>query len=263
MVTQRPEHWTRERADRFTDRTVVDRYHLRLPYPVEVFDVLEGLIVDSPRRMLDMGTGTGEIAREMALRVDAVDAVDASARMIARGKAEPGGDQSGLRWVVGRAEDAELTGPYALITTGDSLHWMDWEVVLPRFRELLTPLGVLAIVHRTERPAPWQDGLNEVIATWSTVRKWQDIDLIAALEERGLFEQTGTYESEPAVSRQSIDDYIESFHSRSSLSRESMATDAAAGFDEQLRSLVEPWSEDGMLELQTVGSIEWGIPSGT
>jgi ubiquinone/menaquinone biosynthesis C-methylase UbiE len=258
----RPEHWTRERADRFADRTVVDRYHLRLPYPPGVFDTLEGLIVDTPRRMLDMGTGTGEIARVIAARVDAVDAVDASNRMIARGRAQPGGDFAGLRWIVGRAEDVPLDGPYALVTTGDSLHWMDWDVVLPRFGRLLTSNGVLAIVHREGRPSPWQDGLSELIATWSTVRNWQDIDLIAALEQRGLFQQTGTYESDPVTSRQSIDDYIESFHSRSSLSRESMAPEAAAAFDAGLRDLVLPWSEDGMLELQTVGSIEWGIPGG-
>jgi SAM-dependent methyltransferase len=256
----RPEHWTRERADRFTDPTVVDRYHLRLPYPPGVFDTLAGLVVDTPRRILDMGTGTGEIARVMAGTVDAVDAVDASAGMIARGRALPGGDHPGLRWIVGRAEDVPLGGPYALVTTGDSLHWMDWEVVLPRFRSLLTPNGVLAIVHREGRPSPWQDGLKELIATWSTVRNWQDIDLIAALEQRGLFEQTGRYTSGPVTSRQSIDDYIESFHSRSSLSRDSLAPDAAAAFDDGLRALVQPWSEDGMLELETVGSIEWGIP---
>ncbi len=39
------------------------------------------------------------------------------------------------------------------------------------------------------------------------------------------------------------------------------AADANA-FDRQLRTLVEPWSTDGLLELQTVGSVVWGKPQG-
>lgn len=259
-MASRPAHLTRENADRFQDTTVVERYPLRLPYPTEVFNVLVGLIRDVPRVILDVGTGTGDLARPLAARVDSVDAVDASAAMIAKGKRLSGGDHSHLHWIEGRIEDAALRPPYALITAGDSLHWMDWDVVMSRFRAMITQHGLLAIVSREELPPPWQDGLTGLIAEYSTMLNFQPFNLIEELEWRGLFEREGGHETLPVTSGQSIEAYIESFHSRASLSRENMLPAASAAFDQRLRELVEPWSEDGMLRLQTVGSVVWGQP---
>ena len=45
-------------------------------------------------------------------------------------------------------ETAPLDPPYALVTAGESLHWMAWEVVLPRFAAALVPGGLLAIADR-------------------------------------------------------------------------------------------------------------------
>ncbi len=163
-MASRPAHLMRENAARFQDATVVAVYPLRLPYSPEVFDVLVDLITDAPRVVLDIGTGTGDLARPLAARVDYVDAVDASAAMIAKGKTLPGGDHPQLRWIEGRIEDTPVEPPYALITAGDSLHWMDWDVVMPRFGAMSTPHGCLAIVHRTELPPPWHDGLSGLIA---------------------------------------------------------------------------------------------------
>jgi hypothetical protein len=73
----------------------------------------------------------------------------------------------------------------------------------------------------------------------------------------------GARETVPITSTQSIDDYIASFHSRSSLSLDYMPAADAAAFDRQLRDLVSPWSKEGMLELQTVGSVVWGRPRRT
>jgi SAM-dependent methyltransferase len=256
----RPAQLTPENAARFQDRTVVDRYHLRLPYPPEIFDVLVGLIDDAPRDVLDAGAGTGEIARVLADRVDRVDAVDLSGPMIAKGKTMPGGDHPRLRWIQGRLEDVPIESRYALITAGDSLHWMEWEVVMPRFQAMCTPQGMMAIVHRSEVTPPWQDGLGMLIAEYSTMQNFEGFDLIAQLEQRRLFTRRGSFETAPVGSRQSIDDYVESFHSRSSLSRENMPVESAAAFDRRLRELVEPYGEDGAVDLQTVGTIEWGLP---
>jgi hypothetical protein len=37
-VIRTPKHLTAEHAARFQDQRVVERYHLRLPYPDETFD---------------------------------------------------------------------------------------------------------------------------------------------------------------------------------------------------------------------------------
>src|SRR5919202_4988484 len=138
------------------------------------------------------------------------------------------------------------------------MQWMGWEAVFPRFGDALTPGGMVAIVHRAELPAPWQDGLDALIRRFSTMQNYQPFDLIDELEKRDLFQRMGARETVPITSTQSIDDYIASFHSRSSLSLDYMPAADAAAFDRQLRDLVSPWSKEGMLELQTVGSIVWG-----
>jgi hypothetical protein len=72
----------------------------------------------------------------------------------------------------------------------------------------------------------------------------------------------GGRKTAPVRSAQSIDDYIASFHSRSSLSLDRMPAADAAAFDRQLRELVFPWSTEGTLGLRTVGSVVWGKPRG-
>jgi trans-aconitate methyltransferase len=156
----KPAPWTAEHAAVFQGQSVVDRYHLRPPYPQAVIDTLAALVVGSPRAVLDVGTGTGELVRRLVASVDRVDAVDLSAAMIARGRTLPGGDHPRLRWILGAIEDVPLDPPYALIMGGSSLHWPDWDVAFPRFATLLSPRGMLAIVHRHVVHAPWREELR-------------------------------------------------------------------------------------------------------
>jgi ubiquinone/menaquinone biosynthesis C-methylase UbiE len=128
---------------------LVSAYPARPAYPSAVIALLADLVHDTPRVVLDIGCGTGELARRLALLVDRVDAVDFSAGMLDLGRRLSGGDVPTVNWIVGTAEDVALNGPYALITAGKSLHWMDWDVVLPRFARVLTARGVLAIVDRS------------------------------------------------------------------------------------------------------------------
>ena len=258
----RPAHLTPDNAARFKDQSVVDFYPLRLPYPPEVFGILADLITDEPRAVLDVGAGTGDIARSLVRRVARVDAVDFSPAMIAKGKTLPDGDHPRLHWIYGAVESVALDPPYTLITAGESMHWMNWEVVFTRFGDALTPGGVVAVVHRTELPAPWQEGLDALIRQLSTMQNHQPFDLIDELEKRDLLQKIGERETAPVTSIQSIDDYIASFHSRASLSLDHMRASDAATFDWQLRDLVSPWSTEGTLELLTVSSVVWGRPRG-
>lgn len=71
---------------------VAGAYRHRPPYPAEVFDTLEQIITDRPRRVLDIGAGEGALARPLARRVDQVDAVELSAAMVETGRRRPGYD---------------------------------------------------------------------------------------------------------------------------------------------------------------------------
>jgi SAM-dependent methyltransferase len=259
----KPAPWSAERAAAFQSRSVVDRYHLRPPYPQAVIDTLAGLVVDSPLAVPDVGTGTGELARRLTPAVERIDAVDLSPAMIARGRTLPGGNDPRLRWILGPIEDAPLDPPYALIMGGSSLHWPDWDVAIPRFATLLSPRGMLAIIHRRLVGAPWQEELRALERRYAPEREQPRPHMVEELERRGPFRETGRREVDPEPFAQSVEDYIQAIHSPSTFSLERMRPEEAAALDGEVRELVRPWSGDGMLQLAVAGSVVWGRPGST
>lgn len=262
-MLEKPKHLAPEYGAQFKDRSIVEAYHHRPPYPVEVFDILAGLIGGEPRRVLDVGCGIGYLARNFVEYVEQLDAVDFSQHMIETGKRLPNGDNPRLRWLYGAVEDVELDPPYGLVTAGECLHWMDWSIVLPRFKEALVPGGYLAIVsHDNTLPQAWYDVLHEIVPRYSTNKDFEPYDLIEELELRGLFQKVGEKATAPVPFVQSIDDYIESFHSRNGFSRERMGPEQAAAFDQEARKILLRSHKDSMMSLQVVGSVIWGLPMG-
>jgi SAM-dependent methyltransferase len=261
-MLSKPAHLDPAYAQQFGDPSVVAAYHLRPPYPPQVTDHLLSLLV-APGTVLDAGTGTGEIARALAQRGVRVDALDASLPMLERGRHAPGGDHPLLTWIPGMAEDAPLGPLYGLIATAASLHWMAWEIVLPRFRELLAPGGVLAIVEQRQAPRPWDTALSRVVTRFSTNCFYQPYDLIAELERRTLFRVLGQMLTDPVAFTQPVADYVESFHARNGFSRDRMSPGVAAAFDAEAERLLRPYARDGLIALEITGLIVWGHPAPT
>jgi SAM-dependent methyltransferase len=245
----------------FADPDVVEAYQYRPPYPPEVFDVLEELITDRPRHVLDIGAGDGALARPLARRVDRVDAVDVSAAMLAAGARQPGGDLPNLRWILGSAETAELAAPYALVTAGASLHWMDWQQTLSRLAAAATEHAFLAIVDHGVEAAPWRDSVREVIVRHSRSPDFDPgFSLPDELSARGLLEIGGSATSQEMPFRQSVASYVEQFHSTASLARLWMPKEESGAFDRAIEQAVLPYSANGMLEMTVVATITWGRP---
>lgn len=259
-MSARPHFWGTQYSERFIDPSIIAAYRYRPPYPDELFDFLLTLITDEPRAVLDIGCGPGNLAIPLARRVNRVDAIDVSPGMIALGRTLPGGDDPRLHWTVGRAEDVALHPPYALITAGASLHWMDWDIALPRFADAMTPNGSLAILNQPAPKEPWADAIREIIPRYSTNQDFAPFDLIAALEECGLFERRGDYRTEPIPFIQPVADYIEWFHSMSSFSRDLMTPDAVAAFDAEVRAAIAPYVTVDLLPTHVVGHVVWGKP---
>ncbi len=256
----KPPQLTPENAARFQEQGVADVYHLRLPHPEGVFTQLASLLPDNARAVLDVGTGNGVLARRLVAVAERVDAVDVSEPMLAKGRAAPGGDAPNLNWILGRVEDTDFQPPYGLITGGDSIHWMDWDRVFPRFHDLLAPVGYLALVGRTEQSMPWQDELTAIIEQVSVYRNYERYSLVDLLVEQGYFEKVGDYHTPPTANQQSVDDYIMSWHSRGGLARGTMQPEHIEFFDRQVRELVRPYALKGYLTLHTVGRVTWGKP---
>jgi 2-polyprenyl-3-methyl-5-hydroxy-6-metoxy-1,4-benzoquinol methylase len=257
---ERPAGWGQQYASAFQEPSVADAYAFRPPYPPAVLNVIQSLLPSTPKRLLDVGCGTGALARQLTVLNLPIDAVDISPLMIAHGKRLPNGTNALIHWMVGAVETTTtFTPPYALITAGESLHWMEWAVVLPRFAALLAPHGQLVILDLDHQPLPWSAPLGRLIQRYSTNREYQAVDLIAELEQRRLFRTEGLIQTAPWVFHQSVDGYIESFHGRASFARERMGAKHASAFDQQLRELVTAHTQ-GAVELPLIARIVWGKP---
>jgi SAM-dependent methyltransferase len=258
-MNDRPPSWNQHNAGAFELEDVVEQYHLRAPYPSSLTRFLLGLAESRPARVLELGCGPGKITRELAPHVERIDAIDISRPMIEKARAEAGGDHSSIRWILGRAEEVPLDGPYALSVAGASLHWMDWDVVLPRVARQLSPDAFLAIVVSID-PPPWADALHEIISRYSVIQNWERADLIALLESRGVYKQVGKAELVAETYVRTIDEYIFGLHATSSLARDRMGADYAHHFDEAVRALVAPHAHDGVLSLSAAAQVDWGRP---
>jgi SAM-dependent methyltransferase len=234
-------------------------YRYRPAYPPPVFDILRRLIVE-PRTVLDAGCGTGSLTRHLTSFATRIDAVDPSAAMIEEARRLPGGNDPHIAWIVGAAETAPLHPPYGLITTGQSLHWMDHDVVMPRFRDALAPGGCLVATDIEWEYAPaWRDQLIAIVKRYSPVdSKLFDADLFGDLAHRGLFERSGFQRTSLVPVDLSIDEFINALHSTSSLSRVTLRerTDA---FADEVRALFASLGLD-RARFAVGGNVVWGRP---
>lgn len=102
-----------------------------------------------PRRLLDIGTGTGFVVEALQADVDEVIGIDVDADLlaVARSSVEPRPGQQ-IAFVQARAEDfVPPTGWTAdLVTICRTFHWLDRPLVLARLNQVVAPDGVVAIL---------------------------------------------------------------------------------------------------------------------
>jgi SAM-dependent methyltransferase len=246
-------------AEVWMDREAAELYRYRAPYPEPVFEILRRLSVP-PRVVLDVGAGTGAVARRLLSFAARVEAVEPSEAMLAEGRGLPGGDDPRIRWIRGTAESAPLDPPYGLITCGQSLHWMDHEVVMPRFAAALAAGGVLAALDRDEEYAPaWRAQLVAIIRRYSPIEKKPFfLDLFGELQRRGLFERLGFQRSSVVPLVEPVDDLIRALQSTSTLSRVTLGA-RTDEFADEVRALFRRLGIERAV-LLVAGDVVWGRP---
>lgn len=258
----KPAHLGRRYASQFDDESVALAYHTRPPYVPETFAILAGLLAPGPRLVLDLGCGTGDAALGIAPYADRVDAVDPSPAMLRVARGRPGADDPRLRWIQASAEAFRAGTSYSLIVAAESLHWTQWELVLPSLARALRPGAFLALVSGRELiDVPWSGELAGLIPRYSTNREYRPYDLVAELTQRGLFLEAGRRSTEPVAFAQTLEDYVLSFHTRNGFSRERMTRQGAREFDEALARIVEPHLRDGRVHGRNRALVVWGRPS--
>ncbi|HTO54590.1 MAG TPA: methyltransferase domain-containing protein [Myxococcota bacterium] len=258
-MTDKPAHLAPEFGAQFAERSVVAAYRTRPPYPPGTCEILLELVTPAGAPVLELGAGSGDLTCELAPRVAALDAVEPAEAMLAVAR-ERAARIPNLRWFASGAESFETDLRYGLAVAAESLHWMEWKVVLPKLARLLRPAAPLAIVTRGLEALPWDAELGRLIATHSTNRDFRAYDLVEELAQRGLFRERGRRRTPPATFAQPLADYVESFHSRNGFSRERMTAAGADAFDAALRALVLRHAPDGELRLRVSALVIFGTP---
>jgi SAM-dependent methyltransferase len=253
----RPDFLSSHHASAFADADVVRAYRYRAPYPEETFSILRDLIVE-PRVALDVGCGSGALTRPIARFVERVDAVDPSAEMLAEGR-RLARAEANIRWMLGRVEDVDLDGPYGLITAGASLHWLDWEVALPRLARVAAPGARLAIA-LPQSKGPWWDELVSIIRQFSLFTDYREIEVVEELATRGLFDLEGRRHTAPVQFQQPVEEFIAGLFSHSSLARSRLGPERSAAFAAAVREMLQRISGSATVPLVITAEVIWGRP---
>ena len=142
-------------GDRFG--SAADDYaRYRADFPAAGIDRMVALGVGTPgQRLLDLGCGTGTLARQFAARECTVTGVDVDARMLAaaRSLAVVAGLQ--VAWWECPAEDTGLpSASFDVVTAAQCWHWFDGEAAAGEVRRLLVAGGLVAVCGFDWLPLP-------------------------------------------------------------------------------------------------------------
>ncbi len=142
-------------------RTSGDYARFRPGYPPSFFDRLAALGVGvSGQRILDLGTGTGVLAREFARRGSIVTGVDVSAEQVGAARALAAHEGLDLRLLAAPAEETGLpSASFDVLSASQCWLYFDRTRMIPEVRRLLAPGGVLVTCHLC-----WLPGVDAIAA---------------------------------------------------------------------------------------------------
>lgn len=128
-------------------RTSADYAKYRPGYPASFYELLRLMGIGlAGQRILDLGTGTGELAINFAAQGAEVTGLDLSEGQLAEAERAAGGKGVRVDWKLGAAEDADFA-PAGLdaVTASMCWHYFDKPKVLPVIRRILKPAGLLLV----------------------------------------------------------------------------------------------------------------------
>jgi SAM-dependent methyltransferase len=130
-------------------KTSRDYARHRAGFPEAFFDRLVPFgIGQKGQRLLDLGTGTGTVARGFARRGCVATGIDRSAALMEEARRFDAASGVSIRYVTGVAEDTGFpTAHFDVVTAGQCWHWFDRARAAKEARRVLKQGGALVIAH--------------------------------------------------------------------------------------------------------------------
>jgi SAM-dependent methyltransferase len=130
-------------------KTAGDYARHRAGFPEAFFERLSRLGVGRPgQRVLDLGSGTGTVARGLAKRGCRVTGLDRSALLIEQARILDSQAAVSIDYVVASAEETGLgAASFDVVTAGQCWHWFDRARAIREARRVLVGGGHLVIAH--------------------------------------------------------------------------------------------------------------------
>jgi cyclopropane fatty-acyl-phospholipid synthase-like methyltransferase len=209
----------------------------REPYPPEFFQtVAERLALQGDEALLDVGCGPGPLAIGFAPFVGSCTGLDSEADMIKAARAA--------------AESVACV----MVTLGRALHWLDRDTTIQVLERIVSERGHVLICGATSIEVPQSEWLKpylKICNSWSDdpERKRYRIEAqewFAGSRFSKLDDISVTY-----AQHVSIDDLIGRALSKSNTSL-SVVGRWQAEFEAAIRAVLEPFSQDGVLEEEIV-----------
>jgi ubiquinone/menaquinone biosynthesis C-methylase UbiE len=202
-------------------RSVADQYERGRPgYPAEaLYRLACELELDADSVVVDLGAGTGKLARDLAPRfgrVIAVEPLDEMRAVIERA-------MPSVEALKGTAEEIPLAdGSVDAVFVGQAFHWFDGTRALAEIARVLRPRGGLALLWNStpweNREGPWFSAVDDLLeqsrADLSTLRRHGTGAWRQAFDVDRHFEPLSD-ETVPNPQRVSREDLIAALASRS------------------------------------------------
>jgi SAM-dependent methyltransferase len=137
-------------------KTASDYARHRAGFPNELFERLNAFgIGQSGQRVLDLGTGTGSLARGFAQRGSQVTGLDIAPALMEAAKRLDSEAGVSVRYLEGSAEDTRLpASSFDVVSAGQCWHWFDRQKAAQEVNRLLVPNGKILIAHFDWLPLP-------------------------------------------------------------------------------------------------------------
>lgn len=130
-------------------KTAGDYARYRAGFPEAFFERLATMdVIRAGMKALDLGTGTGTVARGMAARGLEVTGLDKSTALMEQAKLLDTEAGVAVRYVEGTAEATGFPGhTFDIVTAGQCWHWFKRAEAAKEVRRILKPGGRLVIAH--------------------------------------------------------------------------------------------------------------------